>query len=355
MSLPAESGTTTGRSTASTLLNVLIAVVLLLFIAGGILELIPASYYALTPGQAISVDPMIRVTGFPPVHTKGKLFMTDVSVAQVDHLLEELYWRTRPNVELDPETTVRGNLSAGQYIQLNNQLMNDSIRKAEVAALTVARGYKLHFKQAGPEVVFIVPNSPAVSKLQAGDIIKSINGVRTRDAGQVSPLVKRHSPGSVLHLQILRKGRPESIAVRTVASTNGVPTKHGKTPLVGVYVEDQIALPIQIQIQPGDIGGPSAGLVFSLGLIERLQRRDITKGCRVAGTGTIDFSGAVGPIGGAQQKVVAAENAGASYFLVPASGGNARDAKKAANHIAVIPVKSLRQALNFLNLLKPCR
>src|SRR5438270_9852503 len=135
MSLPADPGKTSGRRPVSTVLNVMLAVVLLLFIVAGILELIPANYYALTPGQAVSVDPMIRIRGYPPVQGNGKLFMTDVSVAQVDHKLEELYWRTRPNVELDPAQAVRGNLSAAQYIQLNGALMTDSIRKAEVAAL----------------------------------------------------------------------------------------------------------------------------------------------------------------------------------------------------------------------------
>src|SRR5436189_6426769 len=116
--------------------------------------------------------------------------MTDVSVQEINHKLEELYWRTRPNVEIDPAQAVAGNLSQQQYIQLNNQLMSDSIRKAEVAALTITRGYKLHFKKTGPEVVFTVPNSPAAQHLKVGDVIEAVDGHRTRRADQVSPLVK---------------------------------------------------------------------------------------------------------------------------------------------------------------------
>jgi PDZ domain-containing protein len=141
----------------------------------------------------------------------------------------------------------------------------------------------------------------------------------------------------------------------SVGSTNGVPDKHGKTPLIGVVVQDQIDLPVNIQIRPGDIGGPSAGLMFSLGLVERLGGRDITKGCKIAGTGTIDYDGAVGAIGGATQKVIAAQNAGAEYFLVPATPDNAGPAKAAAGHITVVPVKSLQGALRYLRTIKPCR
>lgn len=344
-----------GRSRVSTGLNWLIAILLVVLLVAGVLELIPSHYYALAPGEAQSVQPMIRVKGYPPVHTKGRLLMTDVSVAQVNHKLEELYWRIQPHVELDPAQAVAGNLSQQQYLQLNDQLMSDSIRKAEVAALSVARGYKLHFKNSGPEVIFIVPNSPAAGVLKTGDIVESIDGRRTRRADDVSPLVKRHKPGQSVSLAVLRHGRTLHLKLKTVPSTNGVPDKHGKTPLVGVYVQDQIALPLNVSILPGNIGGPSAGLMFSIGLVQRLERRDLAKGCSVAGTGTIDFNGAVGAIGGATQKVVAAENAGAKYFLVPASGGNTQDARKAGGHITIVPVRSLRQALNFLQKMPACR
>jgi PDZ domain-containing protein len=233
--------------------------------------------------------------------------------------------------------------------------MSDSIRKAEVAALTVARGYRLHFKSTGPEVIFIVPGSPAANVLKTGDIIEWIDGRRTRRADQVSPLVKRHRPGEHVRLVVLRHGWTLRLSVLTVPSTNGVPDKHGKTPLIGVFVQDQIALPLKISILPGNIGGPSAGLMFSLGLVQRLERRDVAKGCVVAGTGTIDFDGAVGPIGGATQKVVAAENAGAKYFIVPASGGNTRDARKAGGHITIVSVHSLQQALSYLRRMPACR
>jgi PDZ domain-containing protein len=142
--------------------------------------------------------------------------------------------------------------------------------------------------------------------------------------------------------------------VRTIASKNGVPDKHGKTALVGIYVQDQIVFPVKISIKPGDIGGPSAGLMFSLGIIERLQRHSITHGCTVAGTGTIDYQGNVGAIGGAKQKIIAARDAGAKYFFVPNVKDNLQPALSARGNVTVVPVKTLRQAVDYLKHIKPC-
>jgi PDZ domain-containing protein len=95
--------------------------------------------------------------------------------------------------------------------------------------------------------------------------------------------------------------------------------------------------------------------MFALAIVQRLQQRDLAKGCRVAGTGEIWWNGKVLPIGGARQKVVAAEHAGARYFLVPDTPDNVGPARAGAHSIRVVPVKSLRQALQFLDNLKPCR
>lgn len=301
------------------------------------------------------VAPRVTVKGYPPVRNADTLYMVDVSVIPVNHLLEELYWRIQPNVELDPATTVAGDLSPQQYIQVNAEMMDDSIRKAEVAALTVARGYKLQFKKGGPEVVFVDPKLPAGKFLQSGDIITAVDGRPSQSAEDVSRLIKRHRPGDRVRVTVKRKGRTRTFSIPTVPSTNGTPNSHGKTPLIGVVSQNQIALPIKVAIDPGSIGGPSAGLVFSLAIIQRLEQKQLTKGCKVAGTGAINWDGTVSAIGGARQKVVAAEEAGARYFLVPDVPENVGPARAGATSIKVVPVKSLRQALAFLKSLRPCR
>lgn len=352
MSEPAESDHVRSRvpwGQIGTGLLVVVAVVAV------ILEFLPAHQYALAPGSAIPVGPKVTVHGYPPVRTGGTLYMVDVTVAPVDHLLEELYWKLQPNVDLYPAQEVAGNLSNQQYIQLNTEMMSDSIPKAEVAALEVARGYKLHFKPGGPRVIFVDPSLPAGRFLKAGDIISVVDGHAVNSAADVSRLIKRHQPGQKVRVTVKRNGRTLAFSIPTTGSTNGVPKKNGKSAIIGVASENQIALPVKMSIDPGAVGGPSAGLIFALAIVERLERRDLTKGCKVAGTGEIYWDGRVLPIGGARQKVVAAEQAGARYFLVPDTPGNVGPARAGAHSIRVVPVKSLRQALQFLKSLKPCR
>jgi PDZ domain-containing protein len=331
------------------------ALLVLVAVAVVILEIIPAHQYALAPGSALPVASKVNVQGYPPVNGRGTLYMVDVSVIPVDHLLEEIYWKLQPDVELDPAQTVAGNLSYHQYIQLNQEMMSDSVHKSEVAALEAARGYKLHFKKGGPLVVFVDPSLPASHFLKPGDTITAVDGHRVNSAEDLSRLVKRHHPGQKVRISVQRGGRSHTFDIPTVGSVNGVPKKGGKTALIGVASENRIALPVKISINPGNIGGPSAGLMFSLAIIQQLQHRDLARGCKVAGTGEIDWNGHVLPIGGARQKVVAAENAGAKYFLVPNTPDNVGPARAGAHSIKVVPVSSLRQALTFLNSLTPCR
>lgn len=327
----------------------------LVALAAVILEALPTHQYALAPGNAIPVGPKVTVAGYPPVRGRGTLYMVDVSVVPVDHLLEELYWKLHPNVDLYPAQDVTGNLSNQQYVQLNNEMMSDSIPKAEVAALEVARGYRLHFKRGGPKVIFVDPTLPAARFLKTGDIIFAVDGHRVNSAADVSRVIKVHRPGQRVSVSVRRGGRAMTFSIPTIASTNGVPRKNGKTAIIGVGTENQIALPLKMAIDPGYIGGPSAGLMFALAIVQRLERHDLAKGCQVAGTGEITWDGSVLPIGGARQKVVAAQNAGARYFLVPDTPDNVGPARAGAGSIRVVPVKSLRQALQFLHTLKPCR
>lgn len=330
---------------------------LLVAVVLGVLYLIPAHYYVLAPGDALAVDPMISIKGFSPLDGRNHLYMTDVRLIPVDHLLEQLYWKLHPDVEFQPAQQITQGLSESQYNRLNAQFMTNSVQEAEAAALSVTRGYRLRVKDQGPQVVVTVPNTPAASVLQPGDIIASINGHPTPHSGDVAPLVRRGRPGESVRLVFLRNGRRLTVPVRTVPSTNGKPNKNGRTPLIGVSLQDKVSFvfPVKISIDAGNIGGPSAGLMFSLGIVQRLQHRDLTHGCTVAGTGTIDFTGHVGAIGGAKQKIVAARSAGARYFLVPDTPDNVGPARSAADGVKVVPVKTLRQALAYLDHLKPCR
>ncbi|MDQ2742721.1 MAG: PDZ domain-containing protein [Chloroflexota bacterium] len=320
-----------------------------------VLELIPANEYLLLPGQALPVEPMIHVKGSPPLHTRGRLFMVDVSLYKVNHLLEKLYGEFNPDAELYPAQDVAGNLSETQYLQYNAQLMDDSEQGATAAALSAVRGYRPRYSTAGPQILFVVPGTPAAAKLQPGDIITAIDGHRVHVKGQVPQLIRRLRPGQFIRMTIRRHKQLLHFSIRTIPSTNGVPAKHGKVAFVGIEVHDRLVFPVKVAINAGSIGGPSAGLMFTLGIVQRLERHDITRGCAIAGTGTIDYLGNVGAIGGARQKAIAAQHAGAKYFFVPTDRADVTGAMRGRGDMKVIPVATLRQALRYLNQLRPCK
>jgi PDZ domain-containing protein len=201
----------------------------------------------------------------------------------------------------------------------------------------------------------VVPGSNAEKVLKPGDVILDIAGHRVHSANAVKPIVLATKPGTVLPMTILRGKKRLHVRVKTVAANSqGLPAKNGKTSLIGILVQDQIIFPVKITISHGNIVGPSAGLMFSLGIVNDLSKTDITKGCKIAGTGTIDPSGAVGEIGGAKQKIIAARGAGVKYFLVPDVAANRNPAEQYRGSVTVVPVKTLQDALTYLKKMPAC-
>jgi PDZ domain-containing protein len=355
MAIPVEEPGGRRRSVLRVGLSALPFVLVLILIALIVLWLIPVNDYLVMPGSALNVEGMISIPGHPSGQKSGKLYMTDVSLYKASHLIEDLYGRLNPNTDIQPAPQVSGNLSPSQYNAYNAQLMTNSIQDAETAALSQTTAFRPRYAPTGPKIIYILPGTPATKLLRTGDVVEAVDGHRTLRVTEIGPLVRRGRPGRIVRLRILRNGKLFNVGVRTVPSTAGSPDKKGKTPLVGIVGQDQIVLPIKIQIRPGNIIGPSAGLMFALGIIQRLTPGDITHGCTVAGTGTIDSQGNVGAIGGAKQKVVAARNAGARYFLVPDVKENRGPAQANRGSLTVVPVKTLKQALTFLKTIKPCK
>jgi PDZ domain-containing protein len=355
MSLPAEAPADDKPTRRRpSILSIVVGIVLVVVLIVGALEILPSDYYILLPGDALAVAPMISIAGHPIRNHAGNLYMTDVTFIKSDHLLEELYGRLNPGADLEKPQQFSGGLSQAQYLKLNAGLMDDSTHQAEAAALSTVPGYHPSFASTGPRIVFLVPKTPASRVLKEGDVIEYVNSQRVKRAAQVAPLVRKVQPGQKVQLRILRKSRLIRLVVTTVRSTNGVPTVKGKTALIGIEVQDQLTFPVKIHINAGNIVGPSAGLMFALGIVQRLSPTDITHGCKVAGTGTIDVSGDVGAIGGAKQKIIAANNAGAKYFFVPDVKENRDPAMAHRGNVTVVPVKTLHQALSLLRHLQPC-
>ena len=184
---------------------------------------------------------------------------------------------------------------------------------------------------------------PAYGVLKAGDVITSVDGQPVTSQGGLTKLIYAHPAGSTLTLTITRDGQSQQVQVGTRQS--------GGHPVMGVEITEQYKFPFQVKISVGDIGGPSAGMMFALGIIDKLTKLDLTAGRFIAGTGEITASGQVQPIGGIQQKMVGARNAGATIFLTPAA--NCADTKGAVPAgLRLVKVSTLNQAVTYLEALK---
>ncbi|HXT35306.1 MAG TPA: S16 family serine protease [Chloroflexota bacterium] len=330
------------------IVNILSIVAIVLLLAMIALWKIPSKYLIYLPATAEAVNPHLYVAGHPSAGGRGQFLFT--FVAEPDsNLLEEIFARLNPDASLEPEPP---SFSASQYQQQNVQMMLSSEQTAELVALCHL-GYNLC--DTGVVIEQVATFSKDAKILKAGDVIVGVNGTRVATTQQLSTLITGHPAGTIFPLTLQRGGK--TITVRAVTTRSPNPPNQ---PVLGVTIQQGLAqqfpskLPIDMKINAGDIGGPSAGLMFTLGLLERLSPTDLTKGYSIAGTGTIALDGTVGAIGGIKQKVIGAEWAHANYFFAPVDGGNYTDAKKVVGHgMTLVPVRTLDDALNFLKTLPP--
>jgi PDZ domain-containing protein len=318
-----------------------------LVIAAGVAgTTINLNYYALAPGSALSVAPLIKVPPDKSHSVPGQVYLTTVSLSQVraiDYIPDQL----RSDVSVVPAEQVLGTLPPSQ-LQVQNALeMDDSKQSAQVAALR-RLNYPVPEHDGGAVIVEVQKGTPAAGALQIGQTITAINGHPTPTADQAVAITHTQHPGDVVHLTVDPGG---GAPVRDVAITLGGHQVNGQQVAfmgVALATHAQYDFPFPITINSEGIGGPSAGLAYTLGIIQALTPDDMTGGKKVSATGTIDATGQVGDVGGVAQKTVAVRNAGATLFLVPPPEYKVA-MQHAGSRLTVIPVASLDQALAALS------
>jgi Lon-like protease len=275
----------------------------LVFVAG----FVRLPYYAVGPGPANEVGPLIDVSGHQRYASSGRFIMTTVSWYQVTPLLALKAW-------LDPHESVvyqdvlypKGQSVAQEQRRAISD-MDQSKIDATYVVLSKLFGYPKHHGR-GAMIEEAIAGCPAEGKLYAGDTILAIDDRTVSSAGDASRLISAAGDGPVT-FRIRAAGQTHDIAL------SKRPCSNQTRPLVGIDIVD--AFPFSVRISSGNVGGPSAGLMFALALYDALTPGDLTQGRTIAGTGTIDPKGDVGPIGGITDKVVAAQRVGADIFLVP--------------------------------------
>jgi Lon-like protease len=322
-------------------LRVATGLVVALFVTVIILLKIPSGETLLLPDIAHPVAPLVHVKGGKPAKGGGEPYFVDVQEQQASEF-DKLFPWLHPHSTLIPTSElVPPGSSNAAYIQAELRQMSMSQQVAAAVALRHA-GYHVVVVPNGVLVNQILLDTDAAGKLQPTDVIVSVNGTPTPTLADLRAVMKKVEPGETVTLRIKRGKKIETERIKTV-------NDHGRA-LIGFSPaeSDTIKLPVKVTIDSGNIGGPSAGLAFTLEVLRRLGE-DVTHGYKVAATGAINLDGSVSAIGGVKQKTWGAREAGAQVFLVPVDGGNAKEAKRyAGSNLKIIPVTSLDQALRAL-------
>ena len=334
------------RRTVSSILACVLLVVL--FSAAAFL---PVPYVTMSPGPTIDVlserdgEEIVQIAGEQTYPTEGDLRLTTVSVTgpgQELSLAEALAAWFDNTRAVYPRDVVYEPEQSEQEVRTESSVQMVSSQDTAIAAALSELGYEL---DVVTEVLAVTPDSPAEGKLEVRDKILKVNGTTIANATAVSRAIQKTGAGEPATFVVRRDGETKTVKVTAEAS--------GEDPeraVVGVVVGEGYQFPFDVSVNiSDDIGGPSAGLIFALAVYDRLTPGSLTDGVDVAGTGTITSEGDVGPIGGIQQKIVAADDAGAELFLVPPDNcDSALGAQVTEEEITLVRAPSLHSAVESI-------
>jgi Lon-like protease len=313
----------------------------LLLIVAGILYLAPSDKYIFLPDEARPLAPLVKVEGEKPDRNGGGIYYVAVDVRQAS-ILEEAIPGLHEGATLVPEDQVRPE-GVDERARRQTELREMS-RSQEYAAAVALRslGKKVSVTTRGALIEAVGDGYPAAGKLRPDDVVVAVDGKPVRSASGLTELMSSKKPGDTVELRVRRGRETFDVTLRTVANP-----RDPKRAFLGVVISDDadVKLPIKVDINLGNVGGPSAGLAFALDVHEELGH-DVDRGRRVAATGEITIDGQVRAVGGVKQKTIAARRSGVDLFLVP--GENAAEARRYAEGLQVVPVESFQQALQEL-------
>ena len=312
-----------------------------LLVSGASLMSVP--YAVNSPGPTFDTlgehdgEALIQVAGAPSYESSGELRFTTVRVGggpgNPVTLLRLVGGWVDPAVTVVPvEDVLPPDRTSEEIDEQNQAAMISSQENATVSALEEL-GYEVPTTLTVAEAI---EGSGAEGVLEPQDVLLAIDGARISSFSELSAAMDAVAPGDAVVVTVERDGQEQDLSLTTTAGDDG-------RALLGVYVDPVFDLPVDVRIQIEDVGGPSAGLMFSLGIINTLTEQDETGGEHIAGTGTMDLTGVVGPIGGIVQKMTGARDDGADWFLAPES-----NCAEAAGHepdgIHVVAVATLAEA-----------
>jgi PDZ domain-containing protein len=325
----------------------LLVTTLSIFIVIGSLTFVKTDYYFMSPGPPYQWD--IEYGNIENYEFDGNLFQLTVRRDEANALIYAWSY-VNDSVDLYPrEVILPKGVTPEELSQISIQNMKTSENVAIAVALTYL-GYDIGSKGDGVSVVGILDDSPVKDKLQKGDLLNSINGEEISSATEFIATLRRYQIGDTVTIGVKRDfdGERKNIEVQTKLIEH---VEYEGEPMVGFLattVNERFDFPFEVDIKTGNVGGPSAGLMMALNVYNNLIPEDITNSLVVAGTGTIEIDGSVGPVGGIKQKVIAAKRAGAELILVPTA--NFEEAiPMATESTAIVAIDSFEEALEVIS------
>jgi PDZ domain-containing protein len=304
-------------------------------------------YYTLSPGSSRATEPLIKVENAPTYDTDGAVDFLTVSLRQATAVELLVAWAD-PAVEVESRDELFGKQTENENHEINVRMMSDSKDAATYQALT-RLGYTVPSSGTGAVVASVQADSPASAALRTGDVIVAIDDIPITINNQLIEAIGDSTPGQVRTLSVERLDGADAHEVQVTIGERPNDPARGFLGVTTFTRDLTFSFPVTVTIDSGAVSGPSAGLAFTLGLLDVLSPGSLTGGQHIAATGTMDLNGGVGPVGGVHQKVVAAHRAGATLMLVPSS--ELEDARRYAGSLRVEPADTLDEALAVLTTL----
>ena len=311
-----------------------------------LLVIVPVPFVSWTPGGTrdtlgnVGNEPMITVQGVNTYPTTGRLDMTIVAITPADAQLSLpqallAYWL--PHRDALPRDAVYAPGKTAEEVENEDADMMETAQDDAVVAALRADGRPV---TEMPAIFSVTVGGPAHKLLLPGDLVVSVDGIPTLDDGAVRERILTHRVGQKVRFVVIRDKIETEVTVTTVEST-----LQPDAPVVGITLATGYRYEPEISFDLGQqIGGPSAGLVFALAIYDKITDGPLLAGRHLAGTGTITPDGDVRAIGGIQEKIAAAQKAGATAFFVPAN--NCRDLEGVHSTMTLIKVATLNEAIN---------
>lgn len=310
-------------------------------------------YFVQSPGKAQSMAGMVKVSGGQKIHGTYSLVYIYLGQANIYEYLWARFDGNKYTTLVKQKAVMLPGQSEKDFNLVQNNYMKNAQQSAAYTAYKAA-GLHPHVTAEGVLILGVMPTMPSAKVLKSGDVIIGLNNNRIRTVNDLDWRVRKMKRGSHFYLSILRQNQLQQVKVTIAKFPKSVATS-GRNQGIGIYQDNyfKTAVSPNVSFSISNIGGPSAGLMMAIDIYDQLNHKDLAKGRKIAGTGTIDRNGNVGPIGGIEEKIVGANQSGTDIFFAPIADHEYRDAEKTARAIGssmkIVPVRTFQDAIDYLN------